>query len=262
MQGHAVSSAPVHCPRAPAACMHPAPGAGTVRQQRLQTRVGPLHPTPPPLLAHARTHRRLFIFYGDWHGLKELLGRAESLCEEGGDWERKNRLKVRRSAAHLTCSHASLYTCMGPPGPRVNAQRPPLCGVGPAPIFSHSVATGVTHARAWWCGAVRWPQRHSDLCARTRTRTCTALLACLHVPPKARAPPRLRRWPSSGTHVLFLYVRAGVPGHLRHVRARLQEGRRPVPGLDRHLHHVGTYLPAHMHACMHVAAFGASRQQQ
>ena len=32
--------------------------------------------------------------YGDLHGVKELLVRAKQLCEDGGDWERKNKLKV------------------------------------------------------------------------------------------------------------------------------------------------------------------------
>lgn len=37
---------------------------------------------------------RLFMFYGDWKGIKELLTKVQSLCDDGGDWERKNRLKV------------------------------------------------------------------------------------------------------------------------------------------------------------------------
>ncbi|EFJ50115.1 26S proteasome regulatory complex [Volvox carteri f. nagariensis] len=37
---------------------------------------------------------RLFILYGDWRRVKTLIARAQSLCEEGGDWERKNKLKV------------------------------------------------------------------------------------------------------------------------------------------------------------------------
>lgn len=37
---------------------------------------------------------RLLIFYEDWPGVKKLLSKAKQLCEEGGDWERKNKLKV------------------------------------------------------------------------------------------------------------------------------------------------------------------------
>lgn len=30
----------------------------------------------------------------DWHGVKRLLARVQQLCDDGGDWERKNKLKV------------------------------------------------------------------------------------------------------------------------------------------------------------------------
>lgn len=42
----------------------------------------------------AFSQMRLLIFYGDWLGVKKLLAKAKQLCEEGGDWERKNKLKV------------------------------------------------------------------------------------------------------------------------------------------------------------------------
>lgn len=35
------------------------------------------------------------MFYEDWHDVKKLLARGQQLCDDGGDWERKNRLKVR-----------------------------------------------------------------------------------------------------------------------------------------------------------------------
>ncbi len=38
--------------------------------------------------------RRLDIAAGDWHAVKAGLKAAGELCENGGDWERKNRLKV------------------------------------------------------------------------------------------------------------------------------------------------------------------------
>ena len=37
---------------------------------------------------------RLDIAHGDWHAVKHNIEKASRLCEEGGDWERKNRLKV------------------------------------------------------------------------------------------------------------------------------------------------------------------------
>lgn len=38
---------------------------------------------------------RLAILYHDWLGVKKLLARAKTICEAGGDWEHKNKLKVR-----------------------------------------------------------------------------------------------------------------------------------------------------------------------
>ena len=35
------------------------------------------------------------MFYEDWRGVKKLLAKAKLLCDQGGDWERKNKLKVR-----------------------------------------------------------------------------------------------------------------------------------------------------------------------
>lgn len=37
---------------------------------------------------------RLNIFFGDWHAVKRNIKAAKLLCDEGGDWERKNKLKV------------------------------------------------------------------------------------------------------------------------------------------------------------------------
>jgi len=46
-----------------------------------------------------REHATLFsgrsdIAFGDWHAVKQHIDKAKKLCDEGGDWERKNRLKV------------------------------------------------------------------------------------------------------------------------------------------------------------------------
>ncbi|KAG2497130.1 hypothetical protein HYH03_004721 [Edaphochlamys debaryana] len=44
---------------------------------------------------------RLQMLYGDWRKLKTLVARAQALCEEGGDWERKNKLKVYQGVLAL-----------------------------------------------------------------------------------------------------------------------------------------------------------------
>mmetsp|Transcript_10068 Transcript_10068/g.18660 ORF Transcript_10068/g.18660 Transcript_10068/m.18660 type:complete len:411 (-) Transcript_10068:251-1483(-) len=41
---------------------------------------------------------RLFLFHGDLPGARDLLENARRLCTEGGDWERKNKLKVYSAA--------------------------------------------------------------------------------------------------------------------------------------------------------------------
>ena len=38
--------------------------------------------------------RSLLMFYEDWRDVKKLLAKAKLLCDQGGDWERKNKLKV------------------------------------------------------------------------------------------------------------------------------------------------------------------------
>ena len=50
---------------------------------------------------------RLDIAAGKWHEVKAGLKKAKELCEEGGDWERKNRLKVglRGAIALLLLEH-------------------------------------------------------------------------------------------------------------------------------------------------------------
>ena len=39
-------------------------------------------------------NHRLDMAYEDWHSVKAGLKAANELCASGGDWERKNRLKV------------------------------------------------------------------------------------------------------------------------------------------------------------------------
>lgn len=38
---------------------------------------------------------RLDIALGDWRAVKGGIEKAKALCAKGGDWERKNKLKVR-----------------------------------------------------------------------------------------------------------------------------------------------------------------------
>ncbi|KAG2452331.1 hypothetical protein HYH02_003355 [Chlamydomonas schloesseri] len=44
---------------------------------------------------------RLAVLYSDWRAVKSLVARAQALCEEGGDWERKNKLKVYQGVLAL-----------------------------------------------------------------------------------------------------------------------------------------------------------------
>lgn len=66
---------------------------GRVRKQVCQLRNRRAH-LPSSVLAPVPC--RLFILYGDWRKVKALAARAQVLCEDGGDWERKNKLKVGR----------------------------------------------------------------------------------------------------------------------------------------------------------------------
>lgn len=54
----------------------------------------------PSTPSEASARRRLDMAYEDWHAVKAGLKAAEELCASGGDWERKNRLKVYE-ATHL-----------------------------------------------------------------------------------------------------------------------------------------------------------------
>lgn len=48
---------------------------------------------------------RLAILYHDWLGVKKLLARAKVICEAGGDWEHKNKLKVRHAVTLKAAYH-------------------------------------------------------------------------------------------------------------------------------------------------------------
>jgi 26S proteasome regulatory subunit N7 len=44
---------------------------------------------------------RLDMAYGDWRAVKGRLAAAAELAESGGDWERRNRLKMYQAATAL-----------------------------------------------------------------------------------------------------------------------------------------------------------------
>ncbi|MEW5300683.1 MAG: hypothetical protein WDW36_003596 [Sanguina aurantia] len=44
---------------------------------------------------------RLFMLYEEWRSVQRLVLRAKKMCEEGGDWERKNKLKVYEAVLAL-----------------------------------------------------------------------------------------------------------------------------------------------------------------
>jgi hypothetical protein len=51
--------------------------------------------TPSPSTTTPLGHR-LELSRGDWRAVKAGLEKAQLLCDKGGDWERKNKLKVGR----------------------------------------------------------------------------------------------------------------------------------------------------------------------
>ena len=78
---------------------------------------------------------RLDIAAGDWHAVKASLKSAAELCENGGDWERKNRLKVYDAtfrlatrdlagAAGLFLDSIATFTSCAPPIRTPNSTRP------------------------------------------------------------------------------------------------------------------------------------------
>jgi len=54
-----------------------------------------------PKLDAALALVRLDMALGDWRAVRAGLAQADALCEQGGDWERKNRLKVYKACAAL-----------------------------------------------------------------------------------------------------------------------------------------------------------------
>ena len=53
-----------------------------------------MEPGPDGLAIPCAVLHRSDIAFGNWHNVKQHIEKAKKLCEEGGDWERKNRLKV------------------------------------------------------------------------------------------------------------------------------------------------------------------------
>ena len=54
-----------------------------------------------PKLDAALSLIRLDMALGDWRAVRAGLSATDALCEQGGDWERKNRLRVYKAAAAL-----------------------------------------------------------------------------------------------------------------------------------------------------------------
>lgn len=50
-----------------------------------------------PKLDLSFARMRIYMAQGDWHAIKKEMERADGLCAQGGDWERKNRLKVYKA---------------------------------------------------------------------------------------------------------------------------------------------------------------------
>lgn len=50
---------------------------------------------------------RLDMAYGDWRAVKTRLAAAAELAEAGGDWERRNRLKMYDAAAAIATRDAA-----------------------------------------------------------------------------------------------------------------------------------------------------------
>jgi 26S proteasome regulatory subunit N7 len=57
---------------------------------------------------------RLDFIHGDYMAVKANLGKARKLFQEGGDWERKNRLKVKQSKQHSSMSSLSSLSSIKP----------------------------------------------------------------------------------------------------------------------------------------------------
>lgn len=56
---------------------------------------------PATSACDGRLLHRSAIASGKWHSVKQHIEKAKKLCEEGGDWERKNRLKVYEGLFHM-----------------------------------------------------------------------------------------------------------------------------------------------------------------
>lgn len=101
------------------------------------TRCTLLASTPYTLFATTSYTCRQEIAAADWHAVKTSIAKAKQQCDEGGDWERKNRLKV----------YEALFSMATRDFKRA------------ANLFLDSIATFTTYAAGgacvgvpvWWC---------------------------------------------------------------------------------------------------------------
>ena len=116
----------------------------------------------------SQIRHRLDIAAGDWHAVKAGLKAAAELCENGGDWERKNRLKVYDAtfrlatrdlagAAGLLLDSIATFTSCGPLSP----SQPTEKSSGGSLVLVHLRAL-----RLFWAvtSRVQWPLVIVPLC--------------------------------------------------------------------------------------------------
>ena len=86
---------------------------------------------------------------GDWWAVRDGIKQAKDLCAKGGDWERKNRLKVYEAlyavstrdfatAARLFLDSIATFTacaCLGSPGAAVHAVGTPWGDCDPGLLY-------------------------------------------------------------------------------------------------------------------------------
>eukprot|EP00877_Chromochloris_zofingiensis_P004593 jgi/Chrzof1/14134/Cz08g26100.t1 len=53
---------------------------------------------------------RLAMLYEDWSAVKKLLARGKQVCDAGGDWEHKNKLKVSQHLPAFTQRNLTLIS--------------------------------------------------------------------------------------------------------------------------------------------------------
>lgn len=99
--------------------------------------------------------------YHDWLGVKKLLARAKTICEAGGDWEHKNKLKVRAGSVGRSIGAGLVGASSLARAPALVCS-PWRCSSGPL----HSCARKVrAHTRRSLTGIMRLWLRAACVCA-------------------------------------------------------------------------------------------------